>query len=293
MVVSAIKRVGGKSKLANWIVSHLPAHKVYVEPFGGSLAVGLALPDADTEYRKVFNDLDKNVWNLFRVLRDEHDSLIRKVALTPYSQHEFCRAYEIINGTDRVYQEDAVEWARLYLILNRQSMFGKEKKTWSIARKGENIARTWARLSERLEVVASRLRGCFVACEHYEALMRRWDSPETTHYCDPPYEGVEKDYYAVNKKSGFDHRAFAGFASTLKGNVVVSYYKSDFITALYPGFEVFEKEVTKHMQIGTSKEKAFEILLVKKAESSQATTEAVAQSHFNRIVPSIANVSDN
>lgn len=26
---------GGKWKLAEWIISHMPRHRIYVEPFGG------------------------------------------------------------------------------------------------------------------------------------------------------------------------------------------------------------------------------------------------------------------
>jgi hypothetical protein len=96
---SALKRPpiryhGSKWRLAPWIISHFPKHQAYVEFFGGGAAVLLRKTRSRVE---VYNDLDVQVVNLFRVLRDRTSQaeLIRLISLTPFSRDEF----ELTNAT--------------------------------------------------------------------------------------------------------------------------------------------------------------------------------------------------
>jgi len=79
----ALRYYGGKWKLAPWIISHFPEHQNYVEPCGGAASVLLQKPRSPLE---TYNDLDGNVVNFFRVLRDQPDELIRKIRLTPWAR---------------------------------------------------------------------------------------------------------------------------------------------------------------------------------------------------------------
>jgi DNA adenine methylase len=98
---------GGKWRLAPWIIEHFPTHRVYVEPFGGG---GSVLMRKQRSYAEVYNDLDAEVTNLFRVLRDEATAieLARRVRLTPFARDEFLDAY---NGA-----EEPVERARRMVV---------------------------------------------------------------------------------------------------------------------------------------------------------------------------------
>lgn len=89
----AIRYHGGKFRLAPWIIEQMPDHVCYVEPFGGAAGVLLQKPRS---YAEVYNDLDSEVVNLFRVLRDpELNQRLQEVcALTPYSRDEFRAAKE-------------------------------------------------------------------------------------------------------------------------------------------------------------------------------------------------------
>lgn len=270
MAHTVVKRVGGKSKLKDWIKSHLPHHNIYVEPFGGSFAVGLNLPRAnENDYRVVYNDLDSHVYTFFKVLRENKTAFLEALKYTPYSRQEFEKAFDLIHSGEYKHLTE-IEKARVYLISNRQSFAGKEEKTWSISRQGENICHTWANLDSLVDTVAEHLKYAFIENSDYKDIFRRWDSPETVFYIDPPYENVESDYYLANKEHGFNHIELANEILKLQGSVVVSYYDSQYIRNLYPGFTIYEKEVVKHMQTKAVKDKAKEILLVKESDWAKA-----------------------
>jgi DNA adenine methylase len=87
----ALRYHGGKWLLAPWIISHFPKHHIYVEPFGGGASILLR---KQRSYAEIYNDLDGEVVNLFRMLRDHGDEVKRLVSLTPFSRSEFVDAYE-------------------------------------------------------------------------------------------------------------------------------------------------------------------------------------------------------
>ena len=101
----ALRYYGGKWRLAPWIISHFPPHICYVEPFCGAASVFLRKPPAEFE---VINDLDGEVVNFFRVLRDRTDELIRAIVATPYSRAEYDEAWQTV--------EEPLERARRYYI---------------------------------------------------------------------------------------------------------------------------------------------------------------------------------
>lgn len=266
MPSTAIKRVGGKVKMAGWIKDNLPPHDIYVEPFGGSFAVGMQMPRPDgSNYRIVYNDLDKHVWNFFRVLREQPEAIIKEVGLTPYSRHEFESAIKFIENEDAETREkNPLEWARNYIVYNRQSIFGKETGNWCISRQGENICMTWNDVPGLLETMSAHLKTAYIECLDYKEILTKWDSEQTLFYLDPPYENVEKDFYHVNKKNGFSHPKLREALDGVKGSWALSYYDSEHIRKLYEGFKFYSLSVKKHMQTKGrgKKSKEIEVLIV-------------------------------
>ncbi len=66
-----IRYYGGKWRLAEWVIGHFPKHRCYVEAFGGAASVLMKKKPARAE---VYNDMNGEVVNLFRVLRDVDQS---------------------------------------------------------------------------------------------------------------------------------------------------------------------------------------------------------------------------
>ena len=88
---AVLKYPGAKNRIADWICSYIPEHKVYLEPYAGSLAV---LFNKKPCHIETVNDLHGEVVNYFRILRDQPDKLSRLIELTPYSRAEYEKAYE-------------------------------------------------------------------------------------------------------------------------------------------------------------------------------------------------------
>ena len=96
---------GAKWRIADWIIQHFPEHDVYCEPFFGSGAVFFRKNPSGTE---TINDVDHNVVNLFRVVRDSADELAKAIELTPYSREEYRDCHE--------QKGDEIEQARRFLV---------------------------------------------------------------------------------------------------------------------------------------------------------------------------------
>jgi len=176
---------GGKWLLAPWIVSHFPPHDVYVEPFGGAASVLLRKPRA---YAEIYNDLDHEAVNLFRVLRHPERSLklIEGLRLTPFARDEFETAYLPVR--------DHVERARR-LVIRSFMGFGSDGATGDYRtgfransnRSGTTPARDWGNYPDALPALIDRLRGVVIESRDAMRVMAAHDGPGTLHYLDPPY----------------------------------------------------------------------------------------------------------
>jgi DNA adenine methylase len=226
---------GGKWLLADWIISHFPRHRSYVEPYCGAASVLLRKTRSHDE---CINDLDGEIVNLFRVARDAGAELARVCALTPFSRDEFFRAYDLC--------DDPLERARRLVVRSFQG-FGSNSATSvsgfrSLSRRsGGTPATDWQNWPEALMRTVDRLRGVVIENRPAIEVMRARDDAETLHYVDPPYvhvtrgtgseTGYRKQYR--HEMSDTDHDELAAFLKTLKGGVVLSGYRSEIYDDLF------------------------------------------------------------
>jgi len=106
---------GGKFSHLKWLLPLLPKTENYCEPFSGSAAVLLNREPASVE---TYNDIDGEVSNFFKVLRDENDQLIKAIGLTPFSREEFAKSLEFDPNLT------ALERARRFYVRARQVRTG-------------------------------------------------------------------------------------------------------------------------------------------------------------------------
>lgn len=263
---------GGKWLLAPWIISHFPAHRVYVEPFGGAASVLLRKPRS---YAEIYNDLDDDVVNLFRVLRSpQSGALVNAVIHTPFARTEFKEAYE---ETD-----DAVERARR-LIIRSFMGFGSDghngaRPTGFRAnsnRSGTTPAHDWAGYSDPLEAIIARVEGVVIENRPAIDVMRQSDSIDTLHYVDPPYVHSTRSKTKNSSRKNYrhemddaDHAQLLTFLGELKGMVVLSGYA----TPQYDEALVGWRRVEKAALADGARERT-EVLWINPAASSALSNE--------------------
>lgn len=236
---------GGKWKLAPWILSHFPPHRVYVEPFGGGGSVLLRKPRS---YAEIYNDLDGEIVNLFRVARDQGDDLVRACELTPFSRADYLESF--------IPSDDPVEQARRTVV--RAFMgFGSNALCHSIKsgfrakseRSGTTAAHDWRNYPEALAITIDRLQGVVIENRDAADIVRRHDSQTTLHYCDPPYvhetrmigRGVTRKGY-THEMTDDDHAELAAVLAGVEGMVIVSGYPCGLYEELYSDWHRVERQ---------------------------------------------------
>jgi len=237
---------GGKFNHLDWLLPLLPPCHHYCEPFGGSAAVLLNREPSPVE---TYNDIDGEVVNFFRVLRDDPEALIRAIALTPFAREEFYVA--VTTREDE--QISDLERARRFFVRARQARTGLAQTAtlgrWAncknTSRAGmSGVVSRWLGSVEALPEIAARLLR--VQIENRPALdvIRLYDSPGTLFYCDPPYlpqtRGDTKAYrFEMNE---LEHRQLARVLRSIKGRVAVSGYRCPLMDELYAGWRRFDAE---------------------------------------------------
>ena len=146
-----LKYPGGKWRIADWIISHFPEHKVYLEPFFGS---GACFFNKTPSYIETINDLDGDIVNLFTVCREHTEELAQLINLTPFARDEFKNCYER--------SDNPIEQARRTLVRYHQS-FGtsnSSKNSWRNVQTygGPRCATMWNYLPEIICSIADRLK---------------------------------------------------------------------------------------------------------------------------------------
>ena len=229
---------GGKTKLADRIVSLLPEHAHYVEPFAGSLAILLAKPPSHME---TVNDLDQDLVTFWRVLRDRPDELIRACALTPHARAEQQAAYDLDTPDD-------LERARRVWVLLSQGRCSTLRRTgWRFYRDPGGSSYSFpdylAAYVERMPPAAARILGVSLECRPaLEVIADYGQHPNVLLYVDPPYERAARNSLNYRHEMGGEsaHRELADAMIACRAAVVLSGYPSNLYDDLYDGWDRIE-----------------------------------------------------
>lgn len=219
---------GGKTAFSRELIPLFPKHDVFVDVFGGSGAVIINKPPSKLE---VYNDIDGDLVNLFRVIRDPEtfEEFYRKVSLTLYSEQEFREARELLG----VGVLDGVDRAVATYVKFRMSFSGigtSWSRTKSVSRRGMSIrVSAWLRGIEDLVDLHDTIRRFQVENRDFREILKMYDSEAAFFYLDPPYvpdTRVSKSVYGF-EMSEKDHVDLVDILLGIKGKALLSGYDND------------------------------------------------------------------
>lgn len=216
----------------------MPKHRIYVEPFGGAASV---LLQKSQSYAEIYNDLDGEIVNLFRVTRDHGKELLQAIELTPFSRDEFVESYEPSHSV--------IEQARRTVVRSFMG-FGSNSHNKATGfrsnsnRSGTTPAHDWMNWPGELRLIIERLRGVVIENRNAKQVMEAHDSEETLHYVDPPYVASTRDSGSDyrHEMNEDEHRDLALFLNSLKGMVMISGYPCDFYEEILSGWNRVERK---------------------------------------------------
>ena len=227
---------GGKYSHLDWLLPLLPPCHHYCEPYAGSGAVLLNREPSPVE---TYNDLDGEVVNFFRVLRDEGEQLVKAIGLTPFSREEFSVACKLDPTAS------PFERARRFYVRARQvrtglaqtATLGRWANCKNTSRAGmSGVISRWLGSVEDLSVIAQRLLRVQIENRPAIEVIRLYDSPGTLFYCDPPYihetRGDSKAY--GHEMTDYQHTELAKVLNKVQGAVAISNYHCELMDKLYP-----------------------------------------------------------
>ncbi len=220
-IPSVLRWFGGKHFLAPELIPLIPEHHCWVDVFGGGGHMTVAKKRSRVE---VFNDKDQELINFLLVLRERRSELISALASLPTSRFLFEKWQR------EALPEDPFERAVRFFYCLRQCIIPANgvKSGWRSG-KIKNTANDYQNAVDKLEAFEERFRRVMIECLDYKEIIKRYDSPGSFLYVDPPYVNREHFY-----KFAFDeHERLAEMLHHLQGKCMVSYYGDPLILELY------------------------------------------------------------
>ncbi len=220
---SFISWIGGKKLLRKRIIAEFPEqYDRYIEVFGGA---GWVMFGLDTIPKlEVFNDINKDLINLYRCIKYHPQELQRELRFVTVSRELFNNYKSQLNAEGLT---DIQRAARYFTVI--KSSFGSNRKNFGCSKK--NLFSGIERFSE----IHTRLQNTIIENNDFVSLIKTYDRANALFYCDPPYFGTEK-YYSDDFKE--NHENLSSTLSNIKGKFILSYNDCEYIRNLYREYNI-------------------------------------------------------
>jgi DNA adenine methylase len=218
-IKTPITYYGGKQKLLPTILSKIPDHNLYCEPFLGGAAIFFGKPKSKVE---VINDTNRELMNFYRVCKEKFLDLQSLVRITLHSRKAHQDA-NVIYGNPHLFSDVQRAWA--VWVLSSQSFSAILDGSW-----GYDIAKraTTRKVNNKreqfTEELAIRLQDAQLESADALYVIQSRDSDRAFFYCDPPYFNSDCGHYDGYTIEDFE--ALLKCLSKIKGRFLLSSYPS-------------------------------------------------------------------
>ena len=228
---TVLKYPGSKWNIARQLVSLIPGHHSYVEPYFGSGAVLFNKIPSDIE---TVNDMDNDVVNLFLCIQEDSERLARMVMTTPFSREMYDSAFDFEDFITEVIGEEPYRKALVFLIKCWQG-HGFRTSGGKVGWKNDVIGRekayalwNWYRLPEWIIDIAERLRKVQIENRPALEVIKRFNREGVFMYIDPPYLlGTRTGKQYMHEMTDHDHEELLEELLQSKAKIMISGYESD------------------------------------------------------------------
>lgn len=221
---SVLKYPGAKNSIADEIISRIPKHHTYVEPYFGSGAVFFAKEPSNIE---MINDMDNDICNLFECIKSDSERLARLVLSTPFARNEYDKTFEV--------EEKEPYMKALQLLTKCWQGHGFRTNGYKVGWKNDVQGRermyalwNWYRLPEWIIEIAERLRCVQIENRHALEVINRFNYENVFMYLDPPYVlGTRTGKQYKWEMTDSDHEELLITILQSKAQIIISGYDSE------------------------------------------------------------------
>jgi DNA adenine methylase len=214
-----ISYYGGKQKLLSTILTKMPDHQLYCEPFLGGAAIFFGKPQSAVE---VINDTNKELMNFYRVCKEKFLDLQSLVRITLHSRKAHQDA-KVINANPHLFSDVRRAWA--IWVLSSQSFSAMLDGTWGYDKQKRTTTKKISNKREQFtEELAMRLQDAQLECADALYVIQSRDSEKSFFYCDPPYFNSDCGHYDGYTIDDFERLLIT--LQAVKGKFLLSSYPS-------------------------------------------------------------------
>lgn len=245
--------IGGKAHHVKWMDPLFPnAFDKFVEVFGGAGWVSVKSPKVAQSTTRVYNDFNPLLANVYECLRQDPAAVLAAMNAIPKSDITLYKQFqqELFGTLDwTAVALGDIDLCVKYLYLQTQVFAGTPLSTTNVpyfteTKAGGKYPSKYDTLKNKLNKpdITDRLKQ-ITAVEQLDCvdLVKKYDSPDTFFYVDPPYYKME--FYYSRDFPREKHKELADTLANIQGKFALSYYDFDDLKLFYP-----EKQFTWHRQ---------------------------------------------